>query len=96
MNISSGISEISINRLNKTGPAKETMFVWPVYTDGKVEKIRGITPRAAQPLYFKASPEEYGRIMETLKNSPGEYNAYGRSERSASHLSPGSLFNAIA
>jgi hypothetical protein len=96
MNISTGISEINTVRFSGAMPVKQKTFIWPAYTDGKVEKIRPAGPGSAEPVYYKPSPDDRNKILDLMKSEHGEYNSSGRISRSATPLQPGSLFNALA
>lgn len=96
MNISTGISEINSIRFSGASPVKEKTFIWPAYTDGKVEKIRPMGPHSSGAVYYKPSPDEENKILDKMKTGHGEYNSSGRISRSATPLQPGSLFNALA
>lgn len=96
MNISTGISEIRNLSFSGTSPVNNKTFIWPAYTDGKVEKIRSIDPRSQGPIYNKPSPEQQNKILDMMKNSQMGYNASGRITGSDARIEPGSLFNAIA
>lgn len=96
MNISTGISEIKSFSAHGVSPAGGKTYIWPVYTNGKVEKIKSLQSRSPEPLYFKPSPAEQSRIFESMQKSQSEYNAAGKINRSSTHIQPGSLFSAIA
>lgn len=96
MNISTGISEINTVRFSGAAPVKQKTFIWPVYTDGKVERISAAGPRSSEPVYYKPSPGDRDKILDLMKSAHGEYNSSGRISRSAPPLQPGSLFNALA
>lgn len=96
MNISTGISEIRTTSFSGASPVKNKTFIWPAYTDGKVEKIQGAGPRSSEPIYYKSTPEQQNKIFDLVKNSQSEYNASGRTTGSNTRIQPGSLFNAIA
>lgn len=96
MNISTGISEIRTTSFYGTSPIKNRTFIWPAYTDGKVEKIRGARPDLTKPVYYKSTPEQQNKILDLAKNSHREYNASGKITGSNTQIQPGSLFNAIA
>ncbi len=96
MNISTGISEIRNASLSGTQQIKNKTFIWPAYTNGKVEKIKNVQPRSSEPIYYKSSPAEQDRIFEKMQKNQSEYNASGKISRAAADIRPGSLFNAIA
>ncbi len=96
MNISSGISEITLNRPSANRPASNKVYIWPDYAKGKVEKVRRIEGQGTRPIYFKPSPEEQERILGQIKNRESSYGSDGRSSTQGPALKPGSLFDAIA
>jgi hypothetical protein len=96
MNISTGISEIRNSSLSGSQQVKNRTFIWPAYTNGKVEKIKNVQARSPEPIYYKSSPAEHNKILESMQKSRNEYNASGKISRAAAHIRPGSLFNAIA
>lgn len=96
MNISTGISEIRTSSFYGTSPVKTKTFIWPAYTNGKVEKIQGTGSGFAKPVYYKPTPEQQNKIFDLAKNSHSEYNASGKITGTKAQPEPGSLFNAIA
>lgn len=96
MNISTGISEIRTASFSGTSPVKNKIFIWPAYTDGKVEKIQSVGPRSTGPIYYKSTPDQQNKILELMKNSQEAYNASGKITGSDARIQPGALFNAIA
>jgi hypothetical protein len=96
MNISTGISEINSVRFSGASPVKQKTFIWPAYTDGKVERINAAGPRPSGPVYYKPSSDDENKLLNNMKTAHGEYNSSGRISRTATPLQPGSLFNALA
>ncbi len=98
MRISSGISEFTMpSRIQQSQQVKK-MYVWPVYGEGKVNKIHGITRRISPDIvYAKPVPEDHVKLMgmkesrESLYSSSGGFNV-----KNTSHLQPGSFFDALA
>ncbi len=93
MRISSGMAEITFNRLSD-----ETIYVWPRYTEGRVENIRNVSRRTDPSFaYYTPSPEERERVFDLYRSElNAEYSQAGRITRSAPGIRPGLLFDAIA
>ena len=97
MNVSSSVSVINLHGYASSRVTTDRYFVWPVYGEGKVEKIHGITRRTdGNAVYSKPIPEDHYRLMG-LAGSAGEmqYDRSGRVQARSSIPEHGSFFDAI-
>ncbi len=97
MKISSGLSEFTIPSHLKARQA-EKVYVWPVYGEGKINKIHGVTRRMSNDItYAKPTPEDHVKLLglkesrEALYSSSGSFNS-----KHTTHVKPGSFFDAFA
>ena len=97
MNISSGISEISFGAMSGIRPRDEKVYIWPVYGEGRVERVLGVTRRTeGNAIYSKPLPEERAKLLDLIESSSvTRYTQEGRLQGRISSLQPGSFFDAI-
>jgi hypothetical protein len=97
MQISTGLSEINIPKLNNNRVQNEKIYLWPLYDPGKIQNIREVHRHPdLDILYSKPSGEERdSMIRHYLKKPDHEYTASGSITQKYPHLPPGSLFNAL-
>jgi hypothetical protein len=97
MRISSGLSVINFNKVENQKGNSERFYVWPVYGEGRVEKIHGVTRRTSSNItYAKPLPEDHHRLLGLANNSgEHEYNSSGRVQTRSPIPEPGSFFDAI-
>lgn len=96
MNISTGLSEISFNRMSDTSPVSNKAYIWPGYNAGKVQKVTKAPEYRGEPVYFKPSEEKKNEIMKLVSNPEPAYNSDGRVQKARPYVEPGSLFTAFA
>ena len=98
MNISSGLSSITLNSVADTGSvSREKIYLWPSYGEGQVRPVRSVTPRIEPNLYLKATPKERDDLVELSKKPDTlSYQPDGSILKSHSRIAPGMLFNALA
>ncbi len=96
MRISTGISEISfINRFDAAARA-EKVYLWPVYGEGRVERIQGVTRRTeGNAIYSKPLPEEREKLLEIMNSAPSFRYAENGFKSATSPLPPGTFFDAL-
>ncbi len=97
MRISAGISEISFGPQAGAPGRGEKIYLWPVYGEGRVERIQGVTRRTeGNAVYSKPLPEEREKLFDLAEKSRMVmYTPDGRADRKTSVLRPGSFFEAI-
>ncbi|MBP7583174.1 MAG: hypothetical protein KBA61_04010 [Spirochaetes bacterium] len=97
MNISSGISEIRFGAMSGIRPRDEKVYIWPVYGEGRVERVQGVTRRTeGNAIYSKPLPEERAKLLDLIETSSvTRYTQEGRLQGRISSLQPGSFFDAI-
>lgn len=97
MRISSGISEINFGAMSGIRPRDEKVYLWPVYGEGRVESIRGVTRRTeGNAVYSKPLPEEREKLLGLIDSSKASrYTQEGRLQSRVASLQPGSFFDAI-
>ncbi|MBN1495838.1 MAG: hypothetical protein JXA07_03660 [Spirochaetes bacterium] len=93
MRISSGLAEITFNRISD-----ERIFVWPRYAGGRVNDVGRVARRDDPfPLYYKPPMEESEELIARYRNdSNTEYSPSGRIVKASPGIRPGLLFEAIA
>jgi hypothetical protein len=98
MRISAGIAEIGLNSLRGNSIISEKAYIWPVYHEGKVDSISGVSKRTASAAYIKPNPEDRAKLLDISRNTPdAEYNSSGKiSMRNGLSSQRGSFFDAIA
>ena len=98
MRISSGIAEI-MNLSTSAGLKLEKTFTWPVYNNGTVNKIHGVTRRTdSSAVYTKPLNDDHNKLLRlSMTAAESEYTAKGDVvTRNALTATPGSFFNALA
>lgn len=97
MKISDGLSVINFNSYQSGRVNSERFYVWPVYGEGKVEKIHGVTRRTdSNAVYSKPLPEEHNRLIGLAKNTiEPEYMRNGRIQSRSPIPEHGTFFDAI-
>ena len=98
MNISSGLSQITLHSVADTGSvSREKIYLWPGYGEAQVKPVRPVTPRLEPNLYLKATPRERDDLMElSRKPDSVQYRMDGSIVRSHSRIGRGMLFDALA
>lgn len=96
MNISTGISEINLNRAGGNSPVSGKNYIWPKYHDGKVEKIKSQGPRDGEPIYTKPNLPEKEKLISMMFKTENEYDSYGKTDSRRPFIKPGSFFDALA
>lgn len=98
MNISNGLSRITLNSVADTGAVSSTkIYLWPNYAESQVKPVRPVIPRLEPNLYLKAGPAERDDLMERYRKPDSfSYRMDGSIVRSHSRIEPGMLFNALA
>ncbi len=96
MNISTGLSEISIRNFNETASVSNKTYIWPGYNAGKVHKIQKAPEFRGEPVYFKPTEDKRNEIMNLISNQEPAYNSSGKVQRAHPYIEPGSLFTALA
>jgi hypothetical protein len=97
MMISSGISEISFGAGHTGRVQGEKVYLWPVYGEGRVERVQGVTRRTeGNAIYSKPLPQEREKLLDLLESSRSTgYTPEGRLQGRGGGLQPGSFFDAI-
>ena len=97
MKISSGISELSISRMNNSSIEREKIYLWPKYSSGKVDSIRKISRHDGRDIYYtKASESERQNVLESLKKPHfSEYSSNAGLRKGPETIRPGMLFDAL-
>ncbi len=99
MRISAGLAEINLSLTSANRIAPEKTYIWPVYDNGKVNSIHGVTRRTeSNGVYAKPLPEEHIRLLEELLSAPAaEYTSRGSAgDKRAVVYQPGTFFDALA
>ncbi|MCP4137838.1 MAG: hypothetical protein GY754_43150 [bacterium] len=97
MKISSGVSEIALQSMTNATKT-DKVYLWPKYTDGKVEKVREVRGRSEDGVFYtKPTEQERERLLSMTKEfSHDEYRGNGSLTQSKAVLKPGTFFNALA
>lgn len=95
MRISSGLSEI--NFFNKNNITTQKSYLWPLYNNGQVDKIRSISRRTDTNLFYtKPSFEDKEKLIDiSIRQNQSEYNSRGLKTKNLNLIPPGSLFDAL-
>jgi len=96
MNISSGISAINIASGSGVNRVSNKTYVWPVYQDGKVEKIKSANRQFGEPVYFKPSENARDEILKNAALTENSYTPQGTIAKTSPKIERGSLFSAFA
>lgn len=98
MRISSGIAEIT-SLSTSAGPRLEKTYLWPVYNNGTVNKIHGVTRRTdSSAVYTKPLGDDHNKLLRlSMTAAESEYTSKGNViNRSPLSSTPGSFFDALA
>ncbi|MBN1500450.1 MAG: hypothetical protein JW982_09850 [Spirochaetes bacterium] len=94
MNISSGLSEINFNSVNR----QEKIYVWPKYKEKPVEPIKRITGYTENNGFYSKPTDTQKELI--LKNLYSEKNAVYSADRNlnfntSGSIRPGTFFDAL-
>lgn len=95
MRISTGISEISFINRSDAASRAEKVYIWPVYGEGRVEKIQAVARRTeGNAIYSKPLPQEREKLLDIMHASSYRYTENGQKSQTPA-LPPGTFFDAI-
>jgi len=96
MNISTGISEINLNRTGINSPVSGKHYIWPKYHEGRVQKVSDSLSKGNEPVYYKPNTAEREQIIGMMFKTESGYDSTGKVENTRPYVRPGSLFTAFA
>lgn len=96
MNISSGISEINMASMNRANSIPKKTYVWPVYQESRVEKVKSAKEQFGEPVFVKPSESVKHELLKKVASSENSYTSRGSIATSAPIIERGSFFSALA